>query len=161
MSLLIWRNVSEDVLESSGFVEIGEGVWYHVFVGEEVGGREGLFAQFSREVVSGISVCWAGEDEVADVLGDVSADRLWTVRRVRPSDCVEVLIEGDVSCSELCQYASLSAIEFTGDLKIFVRGEGGVDVFHPLVSWRFSPPRLDLFLGLRVDRLLDRCNADW
>ena len=43
-SLLIWCDVSVDVLESSGFVEIGEGVWDHVLVGKEVGGREGSFA---------------------------------------------------------------------------------------------------------------------
>ena len=71
-------------------------------------------------MVSGIGVCWAGEDEVVDVFGDVPAGWLWAVRHVCPFHFVEMLVEGSMSCSELCQYASLSAIEFTSDLKVFV-----------------------------------------
>ena len=61
LSLLDWCNISEDVLESSNFVEEGECVGDVVFRGEETVEGEVSFRHVSCKVVSCMYVVWADE----------------------------------------------------------------------------------------------------
>jgi len=95
LSLLTWCYVFIYVLESSGFVEVGEcvGDWFLIC-------EKGKWfpANALDELVSCVCIFWACEDEVMYIFCLVSACALQAIWHVVLSDSVRMLVERGVTC---------------------------------------------------------------